>query len=737
MAEIHGSFSTIIALNVERIQLVISKYQSKTSLYIFLTKNGFSKKKIFNYLEKELLLVTNTLSTNYGGHVNILNSKQSRLLLRFLKKKKNKVPIDFSSLVDAEIDVMDILYRTIAVESFPDISLVMSVKKKESTSNYFTVYFSALSDNSKSLKRFLHATNTFKKMKTSSAQDSEHVHLDELPKYFHIPLDYQGTSTTTQSRRKPIFQQDQSLLLGYEYINELLDDEISINIGELLYNVEIYGMIGRGKTSLVSSIIEHLIHNNIPSLIFDIKGEYATTFTTESNVEIFTIGPPHPICINLFDTRDEDDVRGTLLLIEEMIASSDQNFSPSMKNLFETALFLTHKEEKRTLEVFAGHLITLAKRNKRVTTIQNTLDAVLNRLNFIFNPSSFEILGVSQTTLNFDVMEQGKTIILDLSQFQRRAAKPSDIYLVCNLILKLFYKFASSKDLTNKLRYVVVLEEAINIIPHIYRTQSSASLITAENNILLGRSLGIGHIFCTQMWHSVSRIVHANSSTKIVFRSCQETEKIAKALNLHDFHFERLQQLPIRHCFVWKDGQHKAIEMVTKDFNRKPLNYNHYLLFLKRKYSYAAYPLLFNSFIDMRTSLYDKLTQRKHNHQKKEPKKKNIQQTESNKQNPKNRKTSPKKQPFIQDDVCKTFCSLSKNQEECSKIRKDAEIVSSIMLKRYSKFEIEQAILGELGTSLEDLLKQVLKEKKLNEDDKVVYCAQRELTNQLMKIKLA
>ena len=134
-------------------------------------------------------------------------------------------------------------------------------------------------------------------------------------------------------------------------------------------------------------------------------------------------------------------------------------------------------------------IISLARGNKQVSTIHNTLDALLNRLNFIFNPSNFEILGVDATTLNFDVMDQGKSIILDLSQFQRRAARPSDIYLVCNLILKLFYRFASSKELTNKLRYVVVLEEAINIIPNIYRTPSSASMITAENNILLGRSL--------------------------------------------------------------------------------------------------------------------------------------------------------------------------------------------------------------------------------------------------------
>ena len=528
-----------------------------------------------------------------------------------------------------------------------------------------------------------------------------------------------------------------SILLGYEY-----DEEILIDIGELLYNVEIYGMIGRGKTRLVCSIIQNLFHNRVPSLIFDIKGEYAATFATEPNVEIFTIGPPHPLCINLFDTKDEDDVSGTLLVIEEMMVSSNQEFSPSMKNLFETALFLTHKAEVRTLETFVENLIALAKKTKQIKSIQHTLDAVLNRLNYIFNPISFEILGVSQTTLNFDMLEQGKSIILDLSQFQKRAARPTDIYLICNLVLKLFYKYASAKELTNKLRYVVVLEEAINIIPNFYRKQSSASLITAENNFLLGRSLGIGHITISQMWKSVSNIVHANSSTKIVFRSGQEIEKIAKALNLQDFYFKRLQQLPIRHCFFWKDGQEYVKEMTTVNFTLEPLKYNHYLLLLKRKYHSSTYPLLFNNFIDMRTALYDKLTNTKK--PKQEKKEKPVETNQISKKNPNSQKkiTSKVEQfkkifseeiKFQLDDVCFTFCSSSMDKQKCRKYRRSAKIACSVITDKYSLYEIEQTILEKSKISVDELLKEVLQDMKLTSNYQILFCAKRELVNFLMR----
>jgi len=106
----------------------------------------------------------------------------------------------------------------------------------------------------------------------------------------------------------------------------------------------------------------------------------------------------------------------------------------------------------------------------------------------------------------------------------------------------------------------------------------------------------------------VSKIVHANSSTKIVFRSGQAVEKIAKALDLQDDRFKRIQQLPIRNCFVWIDGQEDTIEMKTIDFLREPHKYSKYLQLLESKYSNSTSPNLYVSFIDMRTSLYEMLS---------------------------------------------------------------------------------------------------------------------------------
>ncbi|MCG3226386.1 MAG: hypothetical protein H7645_05645 [Candidatus Heimdallarchaeota archaeon] len=58
-------------------------------------------------------------------------------------------------------------------------------------------------------------------------------------------------------------------------------------------------------------------------------------------------------------------------------------------------------------------------------------------------------------------------------------------------------------------------------------------------------------------------------------------------------------------------------------------------------------------------------------------------------------------------------------------------------MKRYSKYELEQTILGTYDISLEELLKEVMSEKKLTYNDRSLFCAQRELTNQLMNKDLS
>ena len=66
------------------------------------------------------------------------------------------------------------------------------------------------------------------------------------------------------------------------------------------------------------------------------------------------------------------------------------------------------------------------------------------------------------------------------------------------------------------------------------------------------------------------------------------------------------------------------------------------------------------------------------------------------------------------------------------KIRKDAKIISSTLLKRFTKYEIEQAILGTSYETIENLLEQITLKNKLPYNRQILFCTQRELTNLLL-----
>jgi len=532
---------------------------------------------------------------------------------------------------------------------------------------------------------------------------------------------------------------------------------ISININDLLLNMEIIGMIGRGKTRFVTSILEQLIQEKIGVLVFDIKGEYARALITNPNVEIYTIGPPNPLCLNLFETQDEEDVHNTMLIIDEMLTTTNLPFSPAMKNLFENALFATHKAKKRDLVTFIKELHKLVNNTTngslRLEYLNQTLDAILNRLNYIFNPINFEILGGTKTTLDLSILDKGKTIILDLSKFQKKAARPSDVFLICNLILKLLYRFAAIKGQSNKLRYVIILEEAINIIPNFYHPESSASLISAENNFLLGRSLGIGHITITQMWRNISNIVHGNSSTKVIFRSYEDVEQIAKNLNLSEEEVPFIKRLPTQYCYFISERSNKAILIRTLDQQLQILTTKQYIEVLRKKYDDVRFPLIFKNFVELRdmiNKIFNKSSKTKDNTQSattdilaSKTKEKgnqvaadfegNLLQYYDNR--PIQQESQTYSQKVTKNRYCTKLCSAVKDKKECIKTTVIAQIISHELTSQLGNEDLF-ALLKE-PKHFNEILLSLLSRKKLDFTRNVMCCVVLEILNKLVKYKEA
>jgi hypothetical protein len=770
-SKIHQSFINCLFLKSRKQHIALYKSGENVTIFLPVMTKGWKKSKTENQLKKEIIFVSNSIDTHYKCKVRNLANEQAAKLLTNLDKMKINNRVDLSSKNIENIHLIDQMYNILQNERLGDVCLVFKAHNLKKNEDNFYIDLLVLTDEKKVEKFVSDASGLAIKSATmrvgkrdfshfifSNKRNQHSIALERLPSFIHIPYNYKGGFLPLKTRglegnSVDFIQNGETILLGKEVDNEDLSQDVTINIKDILLNVEIYGMIGRGKTKLVSSMFGQLLDNNVNSIIFDIKGEYARTFVDDSRVEIFTIGRPRPLCINIFETLDEDDVRNTLLIIEEMMVSSNQDFSPAMKNLFENALFLTHRSQKRNLKTFVENVFK-ASRNlqsySNVSYIQQTIDAVLNRLNFIFNPINFEILGTSRTTLDLSLLDRGKSIILDLSQFQKRAARPSDIFLICNLILKMLYRHASAKEMTNTLRYAVILEEAINIIPNFYRSESSASLITAENNFLLGRTLGIGHITISQLWDSVSNVVHGNSATKIVFRSSEKTEQIGKALNLEEDETAKIQRLPTQHCFLFSEDEELAIQIRTIDLVNNPINYSEYQAKMLKEHGRSIFPLLYNNFIDMRTALYQKSSKQTsgksgkgHNTRSATPPHNKLEHfiTEEKKVELQQKKNSisPVDQEVLdinasvdlipENLICERLCPEKTDNRECLKYKIGANIVKTTISNQNTHQEISFLLNNE--DKLFSKVKEVAEKRNMEFSSFLVFCVARSLVMNL------
>jgi len=411
-----------------------------------------------------------------------------------------------------------------------------------------------------------------------------------LSSFIHLPKEPYFTRDTGQ----PIFEipsnqektETQSIVIGDVVQNERLLGEFSLPLETFLFNLEIIGMIGRGKTYLVASIIEQLLDSTIGCLILDLKGEYAHLFINEPNVIVYTIGGPAPLGINLFEMDSDDDVQIVLALISEMLTIAGAPFSPTMQHIFETALQKVAKMKTKNLETFLHCLNKSAEKytiSMKTSYARDSVDAILNRLNYIFGGVNFEVFSALDNTIDFSKLDDGAKIILDFSEYLRRGASTASLFLVCNLILHLLSKHASQKGITNKLRYLVILEEAMYLIPKRFNLESTASIGYSEQNFIMGRSLGIGSVTIYQLWDSVSSVVHANSLTKILFRG-EDIEKMQGAIKLTEEQFDYLAHLPDRYFILKSKILSGPALLKSKTLTRRGISDNKYKLLAQQKF---------------------------------------------------------------------------------------------------------------------------------------------------------
>ncbi len=261
--------------------------------------------------------------------------------------------------------------------------------------------------------------------------------------------------------------------------------------------------------------------------------------------------------------------------------------------------------------------------------------------------------------------------------------------------------------------------------------------------------MGIGHITISQLWESVSNVVHGNSATKIVFRSSEKTELIGKALNLEEDEISTIQRLPTQHCYLFFEDAELAIQVRTIDLVNDPMSYSEYHAKMLKEHGRSIFPLLYNNFIDMRTALYQKGSSQKSAKSIKNINSKNsssIQNKlehfisdEKNDIKHKNQNINQEDQEVLdinasvdlipENLICERLCPEKSNDRECLKFKIGANIVKTTILNQKTHQDI--GFLLSNKDKLFSEVKGIAEKRNMEFSSFLVFCVARSLVMNL------
>jgi hypothetical protein len=384
----------------------------------------------------------------------------------------------------------------------------------------------------------------------------------------------------------------EELLAGDVTIGEVMSGEneicpLELKLDDLMLHTVIFGETGFGKTRLIINLLQEIAKCNVAWTIIEMKGEYRPLTKLMKRVIYFRPGSNiAPLRLSLFDAQGENPeihAKKIFTILKETFSTlfTDQNrdLSAQMERVFYEALvsYLTSDgsinadgqnwDENRVLTMtsanstsyspdssrtwigFSNYLKHYAEKHalSSIPQINSTIQALLNRLSSFTRAPLSEVFNHQESNANFDDLVKRKSII-DLSEIKRNGTS-EDLRLISNIITKYVATAAQQRGIQNQLRHLLIIDDALDVVPEILTKKTTAETGITEQMVLLLRTTGQGVIIATQR-PNVSQNIVANSATKIFLRTTVDSEKAAKWLNLDEEQTNYLKVMPKREAII-------------------------------------------------------------------------------------------------------------------------------------------------------------------------------------------
>jgi hypothetical protein len=356
---------------------------------------------------------------------------------------------------------------------------------------------------------------------------------------------------------------------------------------DLMLHTVIFGETGFGKTRLIMKLLQAVSTYKVAWTILEMKGEYKPLTKLIDKVVYLKPGSRiAPLNVSLFDPQMENPethAKKIFTILKETFSTlfTDQNrdLSAQMERVFYESLvsYVTSRAamklgKQMSSEGARAPITTATDSNEGSTSwgnwetyndwlknyaekhglssmpqINSTIQALLNRLNSFTRAPLSDVFNHQESNTNFDDLVRRRAII-DLSEIKRNGTS-EDLRLISNIITKYVATAAQQRGIQNELRHLLIIDDALDIVPEILTKKTTAEISITEQMVLLLRTTGQGVIIATQR-PNISQNIVANAATKIFMRTTVDGEKAAKWLNLNEEQTNYLKTMPKREAII-------------------------------------------------------------------------------------------------------------------------------------------------------------------------------------------
>jgi type IV secretory pathway VirB4 component len=321
-------------------------------------------------------------------------------------------------------------------------------------------------------------------------------------------------------------------------------------------NMLVFGLIGRGKSALVKSLLLRAVLFGIKGIAFDVKGEYGP-LARAMGVEPLRLAPGGALRLNPLDSRSSE--RDQAQLVEAIAATSlNRPLRPEERAALELALVEARRSggEATLPHVVAALLDPTPEAGRAIprTTVDELAVAgrqvALELRRLCEGPLAGMFDGPTSASADF----AAPLVVVDLSAVYHSTALP----LVMTCVAAWLQAAMAENDGT---RRMVVMDEAWRMFSHL------AIASWMQESFKLSRSLGVQNVL---VMHRLSDLgaagaagshqvrlaegLLADAETRVLYAQApSEVERARELLGLSDTEADLLPRLP-RGQALWKVG---------------------------------------------------------------------------------------------------------------------------------------------------------------------------------------